>query len=54
MGANLQINNLFNVKWNEAQFATETQLKNEAAPISDITYTPGNPFGIKMGLFYKF
>jgi len=53
-GANLQINNLFNVKWNEAQFATETQLKNEAAPITDITYTPGNPFGIKMGLFYKF
>ena len=46
-GANLQINNLFNVKWNEAQFATETQLKNEAEPITDITYTPGIPFGIK-------
>jgi len=53
-GANFQINNLFDVKWNEAQFATETQLKNEAAPITDITYTPGNPFGIKMGIFYKF
>jgi len=53
-GANMQINNLFNVKWNEAQFATETQLKNEAAPITDITYTPGVPFGIKMGIFYKF
>lgn len=53
-GANLQINNLFNVKWNEAQFATETQLKNEAEPITDITYTPGIPFGIKMGVFYKF
>ncbi|WP_264534813.1 TonB-dependent receptor [Flavobacterium sp. N1736] len=53
-GANLQINNLFDVKWNEAQFATETQLKNETAPITDITYTPGNPFGIKMGIFYKF
>lgn len=53
-GANFQINNLFNVKWNEAQFATETQLKNEAAPTTDITYTPGNPFGIKMGIFYKF
>ncbi|AZA54445.1 TonB-dependent receptor [Chryseobacterium sp. G0201] len=53
-GANLQINNLFNVKWNEAQFATETQLKNEAEPITDITYTPGIPFGVKMGVFYKF
>ncbi|MET3535718.1 TonB-dependent receptor [Chryseobacterium limigenitum] len=53
-GASLQINNLLNVKWNEAQFATETQLKNEAEPITDITYTPGIPFGIKMGVFYKF
>ncbi|WP_428228435.1 TonB-dependent receptor [Flavobacterium sp.] len=53
-GTNLQINNLFNVKWNEAQFATETQLKNEVAPITDMTFTPGLPFGIKMGVFYKF
>jgi hypothetical protein len=53
-GTSLQVNNLFNVKWNEAQFATETQLKNEAAPVTDITYTPGVPFGIKMGVFYKF
>lgn len=53
-GANLQFNNLLNVKWNEAQFATETQLKNELAPVTDITYTPGVPLGIKMGLFYKF
>jgi hypothetical protein len=28
-GANIQVNNLFNVKWNEAQFATETQLKEK-------------------------
>lgn len=53
-GTNLQFNNLLNVKWNEAQFATETQLKNELAPVTDITYTPGVPFGIKMGVFYKF
>lgn len=53
-GANIQINNLFNVKWNEAQFATETQLKGEAEPITDLTYTPGNPFGVRVGLYYKF
>lgn len=53
-GANLQFSNLFNVKWNEAQFATETQLKNEPEPITDLTYTPGNPFGIKAGVYYKF
>ncbi|WP_159477102.1 TonB-dependent receptor [Chryseobacterium sp. 18068] len=53
-GANIQVNNLFNVKWNEAQFATETQLKGEAEPITDLTYTPGNPFGLRVGLYYKF
>ncbi|SIQ46448.1 Outer membrane receptor proteins, mostly Fe transport [Chryseobacterium sp. RU37D] len=53
-GANIQINNLFNVKWNEAQFATETRLKDEAEPITDLTYTPGNPLGLKVGLYYKF
>ncbi|MDQ1805042.1 TonB-dependent receptor plug domain-containing protein [Chryseobacterium sp. CKR4-1] len=53
-GANIQLNNLFNVKWNEAQFATETQLKGEAEPITDLTYTPGVPFGIRVGMYYKF
>ncbi|MFV0531074.1 MAG: TonB-dependent receptor [Flavobacteriales bacterium] len=53
-GINLQINNLFDVEWNEAQFATETQLKNETQSITDLTYTPGSPFGMKMGLYYKF
>lgn len=53
-GANVQVSNLFNVKWNEAQFATETQLKNEQEPITDLTYTPGSPFGVRVGVYYKF
>ncbi|WP_228458701.1 TonB-dependent receptor [Chryseobacterium aureum] len=53
-GANVQLNNLFNVKWNEAQFATETQLKEEALPVTDLTYTPGSPFGVRVGVYYKF
>ncbi|MCL1670597.1 TonB-dependent receptor [Elizabethkingia ursingii] len=53
-GANFQVSNLFNVKWNEAQFATETQLRNEPNPITDLTYTPGTPFGVKVGVYYKF
>ncbi|RNA61944.1 TonB-dependent receptor [Chryseobacterium nematophagum] len=53
-GANIQMNNLFNVKWNEAQFATETQLKGETEPITDLTYTPGSPFGLRLGIYYKF
>lgn len=38
------IENLFNMKWNETQFDTESRLKNEPAPVSEIHYTPGTPF----------
>ncbi|MFP3599875.1 hypothetical protein, partial [Chryseobacterium sp. SIMBA_029] len=34
--------------------ATETQLKGEAEPITDLTYTPGSPFGVRVGVYYKF
>jgi outer membrane receptor protein involved in Fe transport len=40
----MAIENLFNVKWNETQFDTESQLKNEPAPVSEIHFTPGTPF----------
>lgn len=53
-GASIQVNNVFNVKWNEAQFATETQLMGEAESVTDIAYTPGNPLGVKLGLYFKF
>ncbi len=43
----ITIENLFNVKWNEAQFATESRLQNETAPVTELHYTPGNPFFIK-------
>jgi outer membrane receptor protein involved in Fe transport len=45
-----QIQNLFNVKWYEAQFDTETRLKNEPAPISEICFTPGTPFNCRVGV----
>lgn len=51
---NVQIQNLLNSKWNEAQFETETRLKNEAAPVSELHYTPGTPFMFKAGISYKF
>ncbi len=55
----LQIQNLFNVQWNEAQFATETRLKLangtlENRPSTDICFTPGVPFFIKLSAMYKF
>ncbi len=49
-----QIQNLFNVDWNEAQFDTETRLRNEAASVSEICFTPGTPFFFKLIGTYKF
>ncbi|PWK21887.1 outer membrane receptor protein involved in Fe transport [Arcicella aurantiaca] len=39
----LSIQNLFNVKWKETQFNTESRLQNEATPIEEIHFTPGTP-----------
>lgn len=51
---NMQIQNLFNVKWNEAMFAQTTRLKGEPAEgIDQLTFTPGTPFYYKIGITYK-
>lgn len=50
----LQAQNLFNVKWNEAQFETETQLRGEEHPVTELHYTPGTPFALKAGVAWKF
>lgn len=44
----LSLENIFNVKWNEAQFATESRLQNEPMPVTELNYTPGAPFFIKL------
>lgn len=40
----LAFENLFNTKWNEAQFATESRLRNEPASVTELNFTPGIPF----------
>lgn len=45
--AGIAIQNLFNVKWKETQFDTESRLKNEPAPVSEIHFTPGTPFFVR-------
>ncbi|MBI3518560.1 MAG: TonB-dependent receptor [Bacteroidetes bacterium] len=50
----LVIENLLNTKWNEAQFDTETRLKNESKPVEELHYTPGTPFYAKLILGYMF
>jgi hypothetical protein len=39
----LAIQNLFDVKWKETQFDTESRLQNESQPVSEIHFTPGTP-----------
>ena len=50
----LSIQNLFNVKWKETQFDTESRLFNEPNPVSEIHFTPGIPFFAKLGISYNF
>ncbi|ANW97359.1 TonB-dependent receptor [Wenyingzhuangia fucanilytica] len=50
----VQIQNLFDVEWNETQFATESRLQNEAQSVEEIHFTPGTPFFVKGTIAYKF
>ena len=50
----MQIQNLFNVEWNETQFATESRLKNETEPVEEIHFTPGTPFFLRTSIQFTF
>jgi outer membrane receptor protein involved in Fe transport len=39
----LQVNNVVGSAWREVQFANESQLPGESAPVQDLHYTPGWP-----------
>lgn len=52
VGINIQ--NLLDTEWNEAQFATESRLMSEPAPVEEIHFTPGTPFFLKGIISYKF
>ncbi|HUM45322.1 MAG TPA: TonB-dependent receptor [Chitinophagales bacterium] len=43
----LNIENLTNTEWNEAQFATESRLFDEPAPVDELHFTPGTPIAFK-------
>ncbi|WP_198172681.1 TonB-dependent receptor [Hymenobacter ginkgonis] len=42
------VENLLNVKWNEAQFATDSQLRGETTSVNELNFTPGTPFYLKL------
>lgn len=46
--------NLFDVDWEEAQFATESRLKNETSSVTEINFTPGSPVFFKGLVQYSF
>ncbi|MES2811633.1 MAG: TonB-dependent receptor plug domain-containing protein [Bacteroidota bacterium] len=46
--------NIFNTKWNETQFATESRLQNEVESVEEIHFTPGTPFFMKGKITYTF
>lgn len=50
----LIVENLFNRKWNETQFATLSRLDNEPEGVDEIHLTPGYPFFMKMKVGLKF
>ncbi|WP_165023661.1 TonB-dependent receptor [Dysgonomonas sp. ZJ279] len=48
------IENLFNTKWKETQFATESRLQNEPESVEEIHFTPGTPFFFRARVAYSF
>ncbi|MFT4032866.1 MAG: TonB-dependent receptor [Siphonobacter sp.] len=46
----LSVQNLFNTRWKETQFATESRLQGESAAVDEIHFTPGTPFFARLSL----
>jgi hypothetical protein len=51
--ASAVIDNLFDVEWNEAQFATTSRLRNEPAAVNELHFTPGSPRSLQLGVAYR-
>lgn len=51
----LSVNNIFNVKWKETQFDTESRLENEINAVEEIHFTPGTKLAAKLSfsLFFN-
>jgi len=50
----LVVNNVFDTRWKETQFATVTRLKGEVNPVDEVCFTPGTPFAAKLSFALKF
>lgn len=54
VGFTTAVENLLDVAWNEAQFDTESRLRDEAEPVSELHFTPGTPRSLRIGVSYHF
>ncbi|HSH66349.1 MAG TPA: TonB-dependent receptor, partial [Bacteroidia bacterium] len=50
----LVVENIFNTKWNEAQFETESKLPLEKTAVDELNFTPGTPLSLKVIIGYMF
>ncbi|KOF03769.1 TonB-dependent receptor [Roseivirga seohaensis subsp. aquiponti] len=50
----IAVENVLNTEWREAQFDTESRLRNEAQSVSEIHFTPGTPFQARLSVAVKF
>jgi outer membrane receptor protein involved in Fe transport len=51
---NATLENLLDTQWNVAQFDTESRLRGEAASVSELHFTPGNPRNVRVGVSFFF
>jgi len=49
----INIDNIFNTKWKETQFLTESRLASETDPVEEIHFTAGTPFSARLILKYS-
>jgi outer membrane receptor for Fe3+-dicitrate len=50
----VNVENLLDAEWNEAQFATESRLRTEAQSVEELHFTPGVPRFFKANVQYRF
>jgi len=50
----LAVDNLFDVQWNEAQFATTSRLRDERSEVTELNFTPGAGRSLQLGVGYRF
>ena len=48
------VQDLLNTRWKETQFATESRLQGETAPVEEIHFTPGTPFFARLSATFFF